>query len=264
MISAQIELASSMCPALVELIHEESAPINRIEIGPWFTVSAIQDLHQQLPDWKFHLHDGDIHNRFGSLQPVIQQMQAQHAVTDSPFVSLHITLMFRRMVRIRKYGIPFPRLPLSMMTQRLIRRIEQVKQDLGKPVILENMPGFPKFTVEAEPRRITKICDITDCDLLLDIGHARCAADNLNMGIYDYLTALPLNRIRQIHVHSPRIGRWNKLEDAHEPLQALDYELLKWVLEHCRPQIITLEYWKDKSAIREQLNELRQIVDMTN
>lgn len=33
-----IELASSMCPALVELIHADDAPIDRIEIGPWFKI----------------------------------------------------------------------------------------------------------------------------------------------------------------------------------------------------------------------------------
>lgn len=259
-----IELASSMCPALVELIHADDAPIDRIEIGPWFTVNAIQDLHQHLPDWKIHLHDGDLHNGFGSLQPVIEQMHAQHAVTDSPFVSLHITLMFRGMVRIRKYGMPFPRLSHQIMTQRLIRRIEQIKQGLGKPVILENMLGFPKFTIEADPSRITAICEATGCDLLLDLGHARCAADNLNMDIHEYLSALPLHRIQQIHVHSPRIGRWNKLEDIHEPMQSIDYDLLKWVLKRCRPQIITLEYWKSKSAIREQLHHIRGIIDSTD
>jgi len=260
----QIELASSMCPALVELIQANDVPIDRIEIGPWFTVDAIHDLHRQLPDWKFHLHDGDIHNTWGSLTDVIRQMQGQHAVTDSPFVSLHITLMFRGMVRIRKYGLPVPRLPLNFMTRRLISRIEQVKQGLDKPVILENMPGFPKFAPEADPKRITAICEATDCDMLLDLGHARCAADNLNMDIYEYLSALPLQRIQQIHVHSPRVGRWNKLEDAHEPMEDIDYILLQWVLECCHPRIITLEYWKDKTAIREQLYRVREIINTTN
>ena len=258
---APIQLASSMCSALVELIHADDAPIDRIEIGPWFTVDAIHDLHQQLPDWKFHLHDGDLHNNFGTLDPVIEQMRAQHAVTDSPFLSLHITLMFRGMVRIRKFGVPFPRLSHQFMTKRLIRRIKKVREGLNKPVILENMPGFPKYTVEAQPNRITAICEATDCDLLLDLGHARCAADNLNMDIYTYLLSLPLERIKQIHAHGPRIGRWDKLEDTHEPMQSIDYELLTWLLERCHPQIVTLEYWKDKTAIREQLYRIREIIN---
>lgn len=262
--SLKIELASSMCPALVELIQAGDAPIDRIEIGPWFTVEAIQDLHQQLPDATFHLHDGDIHNGYGLLDPIIKQMRAQHAVTDSPFVSLHIALMFRGMVRIRKYGLPFPRLPHDMMIHRLIRRVDKIKQGLGKPVILENMPGFPKFTLQSDPTVIMDICNATDCDLLLDLGHARCAADNLDMDIYDYLSALPLSRIQQIHVHSPRIGRWNKLEDTHNTMQQIDYDLLTWVLERCQPQIITLEYWKDKSAIHEQLRRLREISNKQN
>ncbi len=254
------ELATSMCPALEELIAEGDAPIDRIEIGPWFTVEAIQDLYQRLPDLKFHLHDGDIHNTYGNLNSVIEIMQAQHTVTDSPFVSLHITLMFPGMVRIRKYGLPVPRLPHSVMQQRLIRRIHQIKDAFDKLVILENLPGFPKFPIEADPQRIKIICDATDCDMLLDLGHARCGADNLDMDIYEYLSQLPLERVRQIHTHGARVGRWNKLEDAHEPMQAIDYEILSWLLERTQPDILTLEYWKDKEAIRTQLHRLREMI----
>lgn len=250
-----------MCPALVELIQTGDAPIDRIEIGPWFTVEAISDLRQQLPDWKIHLHAGDVHNFIGSGKAIIEQMRQQHTVTDSLFASFHITLMFPHMVRIRKYGIPFPRLSDDTMARRLIRRIEHLKAELPLPIILENMPGFPKFTLEADPARITAICEETDCGLLLDMGHARCAADNLNLPIYDYLAQLPLHRIRQIHAHSPRKGRWNKLEDAHEPMTDVDYEILEWLLERAQPEIITLEYWKDKSAIREQLACLREMVE---
>jgi len=256
-----IELASSMCPALVDLIEADDAPIDRIEIGPWFTVETIQQWQAQLSGWRFHVHDGDTHNTYRSLSQPLAQMRVYHTVTDSPFVSLHITLMFPGMVRVRKYGLPVPRLPNAMMEQRLINRIEQVKSAVDKPVILENMPGFPKFTVEADPDRISRICDKTDCDMLLDLGHARCGADNLNMDIYAYLSALPLHRVRQIHTHGARVGRWGKLEDAHEPMQAIDYEILAWLLERTQPDILTLEYWKDKDAIRKQLHRLREMID---
>jgi len=256
-----IELASSMCPALVELIEADDAPIDRIEIGPWFDVTTIQQWQTQLPGWRFHVHDGDTHNGYGSLKPTIKQMHTYHAVTDSPFVSLHITLTFPGMVRVRKYGLPVPRPSNRVMERRLIKRVEQVKSALGKPVILENMPGFPKFPIEAQPDLITRICDMTDCDMLLDLGHARCGADNLDMDIYDYLSALPLHRVRQIHTHGARLGRWNKLEDAHEPMQAIDYEILSWLLDRTQPNMLTLEYWKDKSAIREQLHRLREMID---
>ena len=258
-----IELASSMCPALVELIQADDAPIDRIEIGPWFNISAIQDLRAQLPDWRIHIHDGDLHNYFFSSRRVLEQMQAYHAVTDSPFISLHITLIFRGMVRIHKYGIPFPRLSHAMMMRRLIGRVEMVKSTLKKPVILENMPGFPKFPIEGQPATINALLEATDCGMLLDLGHARCAADILELDIRDYLTQLPLHRVQQIHAHSPRLGRQGKLEDAHEPMLDEDYALLEWVLERCQPQIITLEYWKDKQAIREQLYRLRAMIDVS-
>ncbi len=55
-----------------------------------------------------------------------------------------------------------------------------------------------------------------------------------------------------------------RLFDAHEPLQTVDYDLLDFVLKRSRPDVITLEYIRNKEALREQLIQLRRIVDDQN
>jgi uncharacterized protein (UPF0276 family) len=44
-----------------------------------------------------------------------------------------------------------------------------------------------------------------------------------------YVRGLPLARVVQVHVSGPRM-RGGQLVDVHEPMQAIDYELLDFVL----------------------------------
>jgi hypothetical protein len=52
------------------------------------------------------------------------------------------------------------------------------------------------------------------------------------------------------------------LYDAHQSLQEVDYALLDWVLPRVNPDWLTLEYFtEDRKAVREQVNEIKSIVD---
>jgi uncharacterized protein (UPF0276 family) len=77
--------------------------------------------------------------------------------------------------------------------------------------------------------------------------------------VCEYLQDLPLERTVQIHASGPRL-RKGVLTDAHEPMQAEDYRLLEWALERTNPQVVTLEYFKEKDRLAEQLSRLAQIV----
>jgi len=81
--------------------------------------------------------------------------------------------------------------------------------------------------------------------------------------VHDYLGGFPLKRVAQVHVSGPRM-RGGRLVDAHEPLQEVDYALLDFVLAQTQPQVVTLEYIREREALREQLFRLRGIVDARN
>jgi uncharacterized protein (UPF0276 family) len=145
-----------------------------------------------------------------------------------------------------------------MLTDRLIERVQYLKTVFDLPFILENMPALPKksFAFESEPARIRRVLEETDCGMLLDIAHARVAAVVHEMDVLDYMQALPLERVRQVHISSPRPLRDGFLYDAHESLEAQDYELLDWVLARTQPEMVTMEYWRDAGQAREHLTEL--------
>jgi uncharacterized protein (UPF0276 family) len=95
--------------------------------------------------------------------------------------------------------------------------------------------------------------------LLLDLGHARVAAMHHGLQPEAYLELLPLERTRQIHVSGPRL-RGVCLYDAHEPLAEPDYALLEWTLARAHPDVVTLEYFRDREALREQIVRLQKIL----
>jgi len=129
-------------------------------------------------------------------------------------------------------------------------------------VILENMDPLPfdGYSFEVRTERITEVLEKTGCGFLLDTGHTRVSAAVLGADVYDYLSGLPLDRVVQVHVSGPRM-RDGHLVDAHEPLQEIDYALLDFVLARTQPQVLTLEYVRERDALREQLFHLRDVLD---
>lgn len=150
-------------------------------------------------------------------------------------------------------------------TQRFIRQVRRLARSIQVPVILENIEPLPfdGYDFEVETERITQVLEGAECGFLLDIGHARVSAAVLEVDVYDYLSGLPLNRVVQVHISGPRM-RDGRLVDAHEPLQETDYALLDFVLERTQPQVVTLEYIREREALREQLFRLRGILDARN
>ena len=115
-----------------------------------------------------------------------------------------------------------------------------------------------RYRFESEPAVIAKVLEETQTALLLDLAHARIAARARGISSQDYITALPLERTQQIHMAGVREGSDSQLYDAHEPLLEEDYQLLEWTLERTKPQLLTLEYFReDPQALSNQLSRLQ-------
>lgn len=147
------------------------------------------------------------------------------------------------------------------------------KRHLAHPVLVENIdynPGYAKGVVEgkiADPGYIREVCERHDTDLLLDIAHAAVSASHLGMGLQDYIRALPLERVREIHATGHGWSREMGILDNHEMLGKDDYAILDFILERSKPAILTLEYgWpgedflyrSDYDKLLIQLAELRK------
>ncbi len=101
-------------------------------------------------------------------------------------------------------------------------------------VILENAPyreGQGHVNrVSVLPDVIGDVIETCGCGLLLDISHARISADTLEMAAKDYIRALPLARLRELHFTGLHDLGEGFLMD-HLPVLEDDWPWLDWVLE---------------------------------
>lgn len=258
-----LELTTNLSDSLLELIKEDQVPIDGVEVGPWFSVRQIRAYRKVLPDLPFYFHGGDLIERVGLIPGTVSRISGYLAFTGSPWVSMHITMWLPGMVWLmlrtgRRMPLPNP----QRATRRFIRRVQRLGRAISVPVTLENVEPLPfaGYDFEVQTARVSQVFERTGCGFVLDTGHARVSAGVLETDVYDYVSHLPLERVVQVHVSGPR-ERDGQLVDAHEPLLEIDYTLLDYLLTRTRPRVVTLEYTRERVALREQLHTLREILN---
>ena len=253
-------LSTNYGAALVELIRAGEAPIQAIEIGPWMSVGQLRLAQQALPGWTWQFHPSNLISGVGWLPGTLNRIKDWLDCTQSRWASFHATFYPPGYAQaVLKWGWRLPVLPPESAVSMLCRQVERARRVLDLPVILENVATPPNpdglCNYSAYPELLGQVLDKTGCGLLLDLGHARVAAQHNHQPVYDYLGRLPLDKTRQIHVSGPR-PRDGILYDAHQPLADEDYNLLEWALAHTQPEVVTLEYYQEKEPLRQQLSRL--------
>ena len=181
---------------------------------------------------------------------------------NSPWLSLHIDLLPWYIFLLSKHlGLNLSPPDPKQAVRQFIEMLEEIKKVIAIPIILENLHSlqFEKYDYAANPKYITEIVNKTDSGFLLDIAHARIAATFQKQDLSSYIERLPLEKIEQIHVSGIRVKNGH-IYDAHESLEDEDYQILKWILGISKPQIVTLEYFRKKELLREQILRLKEIV----
>jgi uncharacterized protein (UPF0276 family) len=252
------QLSVNYSEGLLELIQDGLAPIQAIEFGPWLQPERIASLRHELPSLTFHFHHSNLIGRLQWDPKAIHRLHAYLSCTDCPWISAHIALLPSIITLLAlelKLYLPLPSPDAAAL--RFIDRAIWLQRHVALPLILENMPTFPtqRYAHEVDPCRIRQILDETGAGFLLDLAHARIAAGVFHWDVHEYLERLPLERTVEIHVSGLR-QRKGVLYDAHEPMEEEDYRLLEWALERTRPEVVTLEYFRDKGKLEEQLGRL--------
>ncbi len=257
-------LAANYGEALVELIRAGEAPIQAIEVGPWMSVGQIRRAQQGLPGWTWQFHPANMISGVGWLPGALNRLKGWFDCTHSRWASFHATFLPPGYAWASlKWGWRLPVLRPDGAVSMLCRQVERAGRFLNLPVILENMASPPDpdglCNYGNYPELLGRVLEKTGCGLLLDLGHARIAAQHDHQPVHDYLGRLPLEKTRQIHVSGPRL-KDGALYDAHQPLVEEDYELLDWALAHTHPEVVTLEYYREKETLRQQLSRLGGIL----
>lgn len=146
----------------------------------------------------------------------------------------------------------------------IIKHGRMLRDWAGVPLLLENYNYHPTNAYEyvCEPETVQHILSAIPCGMLLDIAHARISAHNMNWKEpKDYFRALPLEKVREIHLCHP-VDRGDQMVDMHQPVQADDLEWLAWSLDHTPlTEAVTLEVEAlDDPTLRAQIPLLRNVL----
>ncbi len=151
----------------------------------------------------------------------------------------------------------------AVVVANIKRHAERLREWLKIPIALENFNYHPTNAYEyiCEPELFTSLLEDTGCDMLLDLAHAQISAHNMKWpSIHAYLEAMPLQKVREIHLTRPG-WQGDQRVDLHQPIQADDLELLGWTLDRTPAPWVTLEVGElEEAVLIDQLATLRRFL----
>ncbi|MCC7450115.1 MAG: DUF692 family protein [Anaerolineae bacterium] len=146
----------------------------------------------------------------------------------------------------------------------IIKHGKRLRDWAGVPLLLENYNYHPTnaYDYVCEPEVVHQILDAIGCGMLLDMSHARISAYNMGWSsTKDYFKALPLDKVREVHLSHPAIKNGQML-DMHQPAQPEDFAWLFWALDHTPAvEAVTLEVEElDGPTLLSQIDSLHKIL----
>ncbi len=96
--------------------------------------------------------------------------------------------------------LPMPYTEQSL--EHVVARIRAVQDFLGRPLVLENPSTYLEFASNSmsEWEFIARMSEAADCALLLDVNNVYVSSRNHGFDPFEYLAAIPLERVVQIHI----------------------------------------------------------------
>ena len=253
-------------------------------IGGLYKAGLIQIDRLKCPDWpdlissaqrvlpvyvhfslKAGLGKGDALETGTNQPPDWEQIEGILAQTGTPFVNIHLSPTMED----RSSGPVDTTTPayIETLTEYLVKDVQAVVKRLGaERVIVENDHGSAggNSRVLSLPQVVGDVVAETGCGLLLDLAHARLAADQLGMDAREYISSLPVEQVREVHVSGVQmvVGHWVELFRGfdiklaeryaqglldHLPMTEEDWELVDWSMQQIRegnwgePWVVAME-----------------------
>jgi len=161
-------------------------------------------------------------------------------------------------------------MPLQFCRQNVTRvadRIRRVEDFLGLPLLIENISYYahPGRAELPETEFICGVLEKSGASLLLDVNNVYVNAQNHGFDAKQFLRAIPLDRVVEIHVAGHSRFDDDLIIDTHgttvsDPV----LDLLGWVLERTGPLPVLLERDNDippLDALLDELNTIRTVYE---
>jgi uncharacterized protein len=200
--------------------------------------------------------------------------------TDTPYVNTHLA------PRAGDFGLPLDTHDADaaeVLIEAMLLDITPLVERFGTDVvILENACWDPDWEIPLpvlQPELISRVVYETGCGFLLDVAHARMNAHILEMDEREYLSRLPVDRLRELHITGLHYDEEKGRLLDHFPMTPDDWSLSEWVMERIslgdwqRPWGVALEYggtgpgfaWRSKAdVLAADVPHLYQLVQSCN
>ncbi len=148
---------------------------------------------------------------------------------------------------------------------RIADRVKRAQDAIGRPMAIENVsfylhPGKREMT---EAEFIARVCEKADCGLMLDVNNAWVNATNFGFDVDEWMAAVPLDRVVQMHVAGHdlvRNGEEELIVDTHgADVRSEVLALLERTLEKTGPVPVLLERDQAIPPLDELLAEVASI-----
>ena len=132
---------------------------------------------------------------------------------DPPWVSDH--LCFTGAPHANGHEL-FPVPYTEALRDRIVDRIREVQDVLGRPFAVENVSSYLTWKASTMPEWafLAEVVDRADCALLLDVNNVAVSAWNHGFDPYHYLSQLPMDRVVQVHLAGHSVARVADLPGA--------------------------------------------------
>jgi uncharacterized protein (UPF0276 family) len=163
--------------------------------------------------------------------------------------------------------LPCTRASLALVAEH----VDQVQNALGRRILIENPATYLRFRTEemSEAAFLAELVAATGCGLLLDLNNVHVCAVNHGNDALDYLRALPLASVGEIHLagHARQVAPDGHalLIDSHDaPVDAAVWALYEHCLALTGP-LPTLVEWDsslpDWQVLHAQAGEAQRRID---
>lgn len=252
-------------PALIEREHPE---ISFIEVYPENYMKRSERLLLELESLAAHypLTSHGVHLSLGGVDPLdaayLEGIAAFFERFDIPWFSDHLGASVHGGEILHEI---FP-LPLHRESaRRVAARAKEAQARVGRPLLLENTAFYflPPGSRWSEAEFIREVLEQSDTALLLDVNNLYVNALNHGLSLERTLNALPLERVREIHIGGFTVDAHSgTLIDTHAAAPVVPvWQLLEEVLRRCGPKPVLLEWeanYPSLEAVKTQLLFLEQ------
>jgi len=142
--------------------------------------------------------------------------------------------------------------------KHVVERISTVQDYIGQQMLVENVSSYVSYNDSqiTEWEFLKEVAERADCFILLDINNIYVSAYNHNFDPYEYLTAMPSDRVMQFHL-AGHTHENNLIIDTHDhPVSDPVFDLYDKAVQHFGRVSTMIERDDNIPPLNELLDEL--------